>query len=92
MPGQAAVFFLEDLRVLALLGIPVLVVLAVTLDAVDEEQAEYLDAQGSQAQLLVQVFLDRPADHLALHRLVIHTADRLPHVAASARHRAPSLQ
>ena len=70
--GGATILFLEYLRIHALDRLAVRIVLTVLVHRVDEEQAEHLDPQRAQVLLLVQVFLDRAADHLALHGQRIH--------------------
>ena len=76
--GRAPVLFLEDAGVVALHRVAVLVVLAVARHRLDEEQRQHLDALGPQQLLLLQVLLDGPPDHLALHGQGIHLAVGLP--------------
>jgi hypothetical protein len=52
---------------------------------VDEEQAQHLHAQGAQALLLVQMFLDGAADHLPMHGAGIDIA---PGLADAQKHLA----
>ena len=72
--GETFVFFLEDGRVHAFHWIAVSVVLAITLDRIDEKERQHLDAHGAKALFLVQVLLDRAADHFALNRQRFHAA------------------
>ena len=53
---------LEDRRVFPLHRVPVLVIGAVMLHGVDEEQAQYLNPLRRQAELFVEMLLDRPPD------------------------------
>ena len=73
-----SVFGLEQLGVFALDGHAIRDLLAVFVHVVDEEEAQHLDPHGVQAQFLVQVLLDGPADHLLLDGLGGHAADGLP--------------
>jgi len=77
--GPALVLFLEDRGVHALLRLALGVVDAVLVHRVDEEQAQHLHTQRAQALFLVQVFLDRAADHLALDGQRLQAAPALIH-------------
>src|SRR5690606_16234805 len=92
MVREAPVLLLEEARVVAFDRIAVGVVLPVLRDFVDEEQGQHLDSEGAQALLLVQMFLDGAADHLALNGQGINVTPRLARaqVLLSARH--PKLQ
>ena len=70
--GGTAIFLLEHLRIHTLDRLAVRIVLTVLVHRVDEEQAQHLDPQRTQMLFLVQVLLDRAADHLALHGQRIH--------------------
>ena len=79
----AGVFLFKHQRVLALDGVALRVVLAVFGHLVDEEQAEHLHAaelrHAVEALFLVQMLLDRAADHFPRNRPGIHVAPSLAH-------------
>ena len=74
MIGKPPIFFLEHSGIISLDGMAFVVVPAVSVDSIDEEKAEHLDALWAQALLLVQVLPDGPADHFALNGAGIHVA------------------
>lgn len=78
VPGQSAVFLLEDEGVVALHGISLDVVFPVPLHGIDEEQAQDLDPLRGQPTFLVQVLLDGALNHLALDGQGFHVTRGLP--------------
>ena len=84
----AFVFFLEHQGVVPLHRVALVVVLAVLRHLVDEEQAQHLHPQRAQPFFLVQVLLDRAADHFALDGTGVHIAPGFTHpqVHLAARH------
>src|SRR5690554_7675544 len=92
MVREAFVLLLEDARVYAFDRIAVGVVLPVLRDFVDEEQGQYLDPERAQALLLVQMFLDGAADHLALNGQRINVTPRLARAQVLLSAGYPKLQ
>ena len=74
---ELLVLGLEHLGVLALDRVAVIVVPAVLVHRVDEEQRQHLDALRSKSPLLVEVLLNRAANHEPLNRLAIDVGVRL---------------
>ena len=91
-PGGAAILLLEHDRVFSLHRVSVIVVGAVMLDPVDEEETEHLHTGGGQPLLLQKMLVDRPADHQALHDVRIDVAHRFAHAQEGFRSLAPHLQ
>ena len=73
---QLAVLFLEDHAVGAYRAGAVFAMDAVVIDAVDEEQAQDLDAQGPQHLLAVEMLLDGALDHATDNAAAIDVAMR----------------
>ena len=77
MIGETPILFLENPGVVSLDGIAFIVVPAVPLHGIDEEETEHLDPLRAQTLLLVEMLPNGPANHLPLDGKGIHVAPGL---------------